>query len=124
MVASDQNSIIARAWTNNPQTQYTQYSVSGYNIFHLLLDHNDATVLAFGINQTNNMFHVLAITNWRLPERGLVRTIATLPEVTRENISSAGISASSTRQLAQRFVLISFLNGRSIKLIRVPLDPS
>ncbi|KAF9692027.1 hypothetical protein EKO04_009935 [Ascochyta lentis] len=120
-IASQKNAIITHTWTAN---SFHQSLARGYHILHLLVDIDDRTLLAFGVDQTHNLLHLLTITGTKTQEEASIKTLAILPGVTQRNIASAAVTLPSPGNQTRRFVLITTIVNGSVRLFRILLDPA
>lgn len=119
-VVSQEKRVIIRAW--NLQ-RYTQSNARGYRLLQILLDHDDREILAFGTREAHNELQLLTLPTANARDDLEIKSGRKLPAMTHQSKFVAAITTTSTGSLTQRHLLIAILEGLTVRIARVGLDP-
>jgi len=117
---SQEKKVINRAWDLK---KLTQSNARGFRLLQMLLDPEDQEVLAFGTKEANNDLQLLTFSAADARDELKIQVERKLKGMTHQSRFIAAVNTTLTGTLPQRHLLLAVMEGNTIRIVRVGLNP-
>ncbi|KAF2473419.1 kinase-like protein [Lindgomyces ingoldianus] len=121
-VLSQEKRVLTRKAWEEGSTSITQSKAKGHRLLKVLSSLDDETIYCFGTNEAKNDLRLLSFPPCPPREEFTIPKGAKLPGMTHQSKFAASLYYPSDAQAAPR-ALVADINGRTIRILEVPLNP-
>jgi len=121
-ILSQEKRVLTRKSWEEGSASLTQSKAKGHRLLKILSSLDDETIYCFGTNEAKNDLRLLSFPSPPPGEEFKIPKGAKLPGMTHQSKFSASLYYPSDAQAAP-CVLVADINGRTIQILEVPLNP-